>query len=81
MDKICKNCVDWERVIGNILIHNFGICSCSKFIDMSKELIYHNNIPDNICFADMDGKIIYFRTGENFGCIHFKEKEKVNDKN
>lgn len=71
MDKTCKNCSEWDRVAGN----KFGLCSCDKFVDMSKTLFHHNNISDNICFSDIDDRRVYFRTGESFGCIHFKKKE------
>lgn len=75
MKKTCKNCQFWERVVGNSYQQNFGICSSEKFVDMSKSLFYHNKIKDNICFSDTDDMCVYFRTGESFGCIHFKKKE------
>ena len=69
----CKNCKYWMR----FPLTFFGSCNCSKFIDMSQSIYYHNNLNDNICFSDIDNKEAFFATGELFGCIHFKKKEKI----
>jgi hypothetical protein len=65
--KICNNCkyykpIDWLQIAGN--------CLCPKFHQG-----YDIDVPiiDGIIVENDEGW--GFRVGENFGCIHFIDKE------
>ncbi len=72
----CKNCKHWKRNDGGL----FGMCNSNKFIDTSKEWDYIgvnknvNNRSDCLEYHDSEEYKATFDTGEEFGCIHFKEK-------
>lgn len=78
MNKTCKNCQFWEREP----LHKYetkekqyiyGSCSHECFIyvwDFHKE-----SEVDCLMYSDSEQFYASFKTGESFGCIHFKEKE------
>jgi hypothetical protein len=76
MDNICKNCYFWKRNKENIFLGYttsryllFGDCSSDKFV-----YIEDGNTPiDGFEYSDAEGYNASFKTGEQFGCIHFKE--------
>lgn len=62
-----------------------GVCSCSKFVylwsdrynkyfsgEEYEELVIED---DMLTYEDYEGYYASFNVGENFGCIHFKERE------
>jgi len=64
--KRCKTCNSWER-IGR----SFGKCTCDKFALTSTSY----DVPDDgFEYYGANDESADFRTGENFGCIHWKEK-------
>jgi len=68
MDKLCKNCIKWEKRDSSAMKWTdviTGYCLQSPF-DV-------RNMKSDQCtvFCGHDGGII---TGENFGCIHWESK-------
>jgi len=62
-----------------------GVCSCSKFVylwsdrynkyfsgEEYEELVIED---DMLTYEDYEGYSASFNVGENFGCVHFKERE------
>jgi hypothetical protein len=66
----CKNCKYWERETDSGKEEYYGGCSNEKLVDTN--IAY---IPvDGLGTHDYEGYMSGFRTGENFGCIHFENK-------
>jgi len=88
MKKICKNCKYW--ISGDELgwtgnWKKFGKCACKKFqylgldegnVDSIIDSVIKAAKSDELLFIDFEYYNADFYTGENFGCIHFKPKEK-----
>lgn len=57
----------------------FGECNCKKFIYtqaggcVEDDDIANEDQPDALLYTDGEAYGAYFLTGENFGCVHFKE--------
>lgn len=72
MERLCKNCKHYakaDRVRGK----NFGTCSCDKFVYTGDE---HLPLEDDmLIYEDFEQYNAAFFVGENFGCIHFEERE------
>ena len=70
LDIRCCVCKYWERSLDRI-----GKCSNFKFNYIS---IFENadteEFSDNLVYCGEYGWNSDFRTGENFGCIHFENK-------
>jgi hypothetical protein len=66
---VCKNCVYWDSENKR---RYHSSCDCPKFVPG-----YHVEdeelTDDSVHVEDDEGWA--FRTGENFGCVHFKKKE------
>jgi len=62
--KICKNCKHW-RYSGECYCRKFKYNGNIKNINNSDELVYW----DSECYKAA------FKTGGNFGCIHFEERD------
>lgn len=69
----CKNCKFWKRFTEKILEHE-GECSNEHFVDISQSEDCPN---DGLGYGDSEGYEARFRTGENFGCIHFWSREET----
>ena len=73
--KKCKNCKYWNTenayaiLDSDPLIQNYGDCDNPK---MNYE--NHDGEKDNLVYADYEGHMAGISVGEDFGCIHFKEK-------
>jgi len=71
MERVCKNCKYWLRTVifeeGRTVSYRDGTCDNYSFVVFENE-----SIPDGGIRADGCG----FTTDENYGCIHFKPKEK-----
>jgi hypothetical protein len=68
----CKDCIHWERNKEAYLGLNRGICKSPKFIDISSDLDRDSYESDTLIYYDFESYQAGFRTGESFGCIHFK---------
>ena len=71
---ICKYCKCWlksSRVAG------FGTCHSFKFINDS--IYFYKSLPDHdtLCYYAGQDDLAWFNTGENFGCVHFDQKEEI----
>lgn len=86
MNNICKNCKHWERHSDyNYEIHGnfnskriyfdtpFGSCLSTKFV-----YTLEGDCPeDGLEYWDYEEYQASFKTGENFGCIHFTPRENI----
>lgn len=75
MEMKCKNCIHWEREKESYKDKRFGDCNHDKFVDVSNGRDIENYENDSVLFSDYDSYAANLKTGENFGCIHFKNKE------
>ena len=64
---LCKNCLDWEPCGGKRTPH-MGTCSSEKWKEGDGDM------PDGVSYTDYEEYRAMFKTGRDFGCIHFKEK-------
>jgi hypothetical protein len=65
MEQRCKNCDYWTKQ-PNV---ESGKCSSDKFIND-----YDGCPVDGVIFGSADDYGIWFNTGSEFGCVHFKLK-------
>lgn len=78
----CKDCKGWIRHtvhrLGRPLDRytSFGTCTSLKFVDVSN-LDSDDKWPpkDGVAYSDNESYEAWFETGEDFGCIHFEERE------
>lgn len=71
--KRCETCKHWERNPDEAEYNNlFGVCHCNKYINRNRgeELSPINGV---ILYNSL---LVDFQTGEDFGCVHWKTKEK-----
>lgn len=79
MDNTCKNCDYWSRVTPKKLPEDFGKCYCeAKFIydraiGTPEERFHEKDVFALYCKDSNDHGS--FATGQDFGCIHFKNEE------
>lgn len=76
MNNTCKNCKFWERESHEEFEKPkcYGQCSNPAFVYGPDS----NNYPKNgLTYWDSEAYAAGFRTGEDFGCIHFLEKIRV----
>lgn len=67
----CGDCVFWKRNTDKFIPDYMGDCSCPKFVYTGRE----DNYPrDGLEYCDYECYSAGFRTGEDFGCVHFKAK-------
>lgn len=67
----CINCKYWKRNNGEWLNQKdkkYGICIHEKVMDFNPDEF--EDVNDKLVY-DSDGDYVVFRTGENFGCVHF----------
>lgn len=69
MKKLCKNCSCWVRR-GNS--DAYGKCKSEKFLYQETD---EDSKKDELIYWDYESYSAGFKTGENFGCIHFVKKE------
>lgn len=75
MEKICKKCNHWQRNNVKWGKRGFGDCHCEKFkYDPEVEAV---TPTDCLTYTDAESCDAYFKTGENFGCIHFKPTDEM----
>jgi len=71
MKKLCKNCLYWcQRTPIHYL--PYGNCSCEKFIYAGTS----SYSTDSLFYWDAEGCAASFVTGPEFGCVHWRRKEK-----
>ena len=75
MKQTCENCKHWEGPDNMFDVKNiFGHCNSDKFFyadNLDKTKL--NYYLDSLEYSDYEGYSAGFRTGKNFGCIHFSE--------
>ena len=71
----CKECEHWDRIVPR---HINGFCDCDKFIGEGGTSV---NPPETLRYYTTSGckAGVEFSTGEDFGCIHGKEKSNARD--
>ena len=78
MKNLCKNCKHWKNLAHN---GNFGICESKKFETLPLKVVGQIPVqtPDtNVVLASVND--IIFTTGQNFGCVHFEERQHGQEK-
>jgi hypothetical protein len=72
----CKECEFWENIKRGYFIEGgdwfVKACTCPKLKQTLKEPEKDELAVD---VFDDQGMKLYFQTGQDFGCIHFKAKE------
>lgn len=75
MEKLCKNCKHWERIrYGS---KKTGFCSSENLISLYSNT---DDIKENQLGFDTFDMPQYY-SGEDFGCIHFKQRENEKETN
>lgn len=73
--KICKNCKYYEK---EELYNHYGNCNNEKF-EYNTYWSDTINVPefpkDKLLYEDYESYSASFNVGEEFGCIHFENKE------
>lgn len=79
----CEECRWWERCIAKDLFLDapdplhVGDCSCAKFVYIgdtsSKE--WTETPIDGMAYCDYELYQASFKTGAQYGCVHFEKKE------
>lgn len=72
MKKICKNCKNFQQYEDDEKLH-YGNCTCKKMI-YDCAYCYKPKERDLLFYMDYEGYSASIEVGEEFGCIHFKEK-------
>jgi len=77
----CSTCIYWHRGLDDAdkpieddylnKIDYMGSCRCPKMVYVGQ---YLNFLKDGLCYYDYEGAAAGVLTGEDFGCIHYKEK-------
>lgn len=70
---ICKNCEYYKKYRDKRV---FGQCKCKKFLNANKLSWNYRRKKDTLEYWDYECYSCGFDVGEEFGCIHFTEKEK-----
>lgn len=71
---ICKNCKYYFKFVDKpYKPQKYGDCNCEKF--EYEEYGNYKNIKDKLVYSDYEGYSAYFYVGEEFGCIHWKQKD------
>lgn len=71
----CKNCKYFQRYTDKNNNNKYGECNCEKFI-YGGAFDDKNNLNDKLFYMDYEWYEAYIEVGENFGCIHFKQRER-----
>lgn len=75
----CKNCKHFKRYTDERYSNKYGKCDCNKFqYDISKK---KETETDKLYYMDYEWYNADIEVGENFGCIHFKQREGGNYEN
>lgn len=69
----CKNCKYFQRYTDKNNNNKYGECNCKKFI-YGSAFDDKNNLNDKLFYMDYEWYEAYIEVGENFGCIHFKQR-------
>lgn len=70
----CRTCAYWDRRVRPKTLGASGLmgdCSCPKWeegYDDDKD-----GLADGVRYSDYEDYRAFFYTGEDFGCIHYKE--------
>lgn len=70
---ICKNCEYYKKYRDKRV---FGECKCKKFLNANELSWNYRRKKDTLEYWDYESYSCGFDVGEEFGCIHFTEKEK-----
>lgn len=74
---VCQGCKHWARLDPthqDFMRPDFGKCGCFKLAYTLDEQMVE---PDFLCYdSDYSGPYVALYTGERFGCVHFKKKNK-----
>jgi len=62
----CKDCKSWYRHPNS----DYGTCNSEKFVEDGWDYPIDNS---SLIFGT-EYELAYLKTGENFGCVHFKSK-------
>lgn len=74
----CKNCINWTRNQEDGIDLKYGFCTSSNLISFEFGDLYPAPNENQLGFQTYDTAQFY--SGENFGCIHFKQKDNEKDK-
>jgi len=66
----CKDCKFWRRNTDSDPVF-MGDCSSDKFVYATDD----EPEKDGLSYGDYEEYSAFFSTGEDFGCIHFEEKQ------
>ena len=80
MKKICKNCKHWTTDNTYGYDGMIGTCDSDKFVYSYSMTYLDESNRDMLMVSDYEGYMADFCTGEEFGCIHFEEKENSDEK-
>lgn len=74
--KLCMTCEYWRRYRHKVALENHG--NHAGTCDSGKLEYNEDGRPqiDGLSYWDAEAYSADFNTGERFGCIHWKEKEK-----
>lgn len=75
----CKNCKYFQRNDNEYSNNKYGQCKSDKFIygDSFDDNDDNNESKSNkLFYMDYEWYNAYIEVGENFGCVHFLEKDK-----
>jgi len=65
----CKTCKWWSEANKELWRGDGGDCACEKFV-------YEGPLePDGLTYWDAENYDASFRTGPDFGCIHWEKEE------
>jgi hypothetical protein len=71
MDRICKNCIYFERETSKYY-PNLSYCKNDKLVDDNTFEDEFSDCPIDGIYATCDEQRGELQVGENFGCIHFE---------
>lgn len=71
----CKNCKYFQRYNDERSNNKYGLCKSNKFIYGDSSDDNNKSKSDKLFYMDYEWYDASVEVGENFGCIHFKQKE------
>lgn len=77
--KKCKKCKYFKRNDGKYNSKKYGECISNKFEYGTSSDYKDKPDTDKLLYMDYDWYSADFEVGENFGCIHFKSKENIDE--
>lgn len=71
----CKYCKYFKRNNDKYPYNKYGQCKCNKFIYGDSYDRKNESKSDELFYLDYEWYKAFIEVGENFGCIHFKQRE------